>query len=155
MCSPTVIIEDGDLHDTGSAELALVPVIPGQQGQLQEELLVGLPLGGTTSKYFCSSVNIFRSHLVIVHDRDPDLLLGLVGCEGEHLVHCLVVLALHGAAVDGLDPDLDGVAEPPVAAHQHAERADVLHHGRGRCKEQQTEIKRLLGIMRAEARGKY
>ena len=44
ICSPTVIIEDGDLHDTGSAELALVPVIPGQQGQLQEELLVGLPL---------------------------------------------------------------------------------------------------------------
>ena len=80
----TVIVEDCNLHDAGPAELYFAGLISGEERQLEEELLVGLPL-------------------VVVHDGDPDLLLGLLGLEGEHLVHSLVVLALHGAPVDGLD----------------------------------------------------
>lgn len=82
----TVIIEDGDLHDAGPAELHVSRVI-GDERQLEEELLVRLPL-------------------VVVNNGDSDLLLGLLGLKVEHLVDCLVVLALHGAPVDGLHPDL-------------------------------------------------
>ena len=40
----TVVVEDGDLHDAGPAELEGVVVLGLHVGQLQEELLVRLPL---------------------------------------------------------------------------------------------------------------
>ena len=80
----TVIVEDGDLHDAGPAELNLPVVVPGEERQLEEKLLVWLPL-------------------VVIHNCDPDLLLSLLGLKSEHLIQGLVVLALHGATIDGLD----------------------------------------------------
>ena len=66
----TVIIEDCDLHDAGPAELYFAVFVSREERNLEEELLIRLPL-------------------VVVHDGN--------------LVHSLVVLALHGAPVDGLD----------------------------------------------------
>ena len=109
----TVIVEDCDLHDAGPAELYFAAFISGEERKLEEELLVRLPL-------------------VVVHDSDPDLLLGLHGLEGQDLIHGLVVLALIGRAVNGLDPDLDGVVQLPVATDEHLEGADAFHdRGRG------------------------
>ena len=50
----TVIVEDGDLHDAGPTQLHLPISVTLQHRQLEEELLVRLPL-------------------VVVHNRHPDL----------------------------------------------------------------------------------
>ena len=107
----TVIVEDGNLHDAGPAKLHLPVVVSGEKRQLEEKLLVRLPL-------------------VVIHNCDPDLLLSLLGLKSEHLVHGLVVLALHGATVNGLDLHLARVPQVPVAANQNFEGTNILHHGR-------------------------
>ena len=80
-----VVIEDGDLHDAGPAQLHVLRGTRREQRELQEEFLVRLPL-------------------VVVHDRDADFLLSFHGLEGEDLVHGLVVLALISGAVNCLHP---------------------------------------------------
>ena len=40
----TIVVENHDLHDAGPAELECVAVLALDVGQLQEELLVRLPL---------------------------------------------------------------------------------------------------------------
>ena len=50
----TVVVEDGDLHDACATELELPVVLGLDVGQLQEELLVRLPL-------------------VVVHNSDSNL----------------------------------------------------------------------------------
>ena len=52
--SPTVVVEDHDFHDAGPAQLDLAPVLGRQLLQLEEKLLIRLPL-------------------VVVHNGDFDL----------------------------------------------------------------------------------
>ena len=82
-----VVIEDGDLHDASPAQLHLLAraLASREQGELQEEFLVRLPL-------------------VVVHYRDADLLFGFHRLEGEDFIHGLVVLALVSRAINCLHP---------------------------------------------------
>ena len=63
----TVIVKNNDLHDGGSAEFDLLVVVVAEQVQLEEELLIRLPLVVVNNGYTNLKLNFILNMFNLIY----------------------------------------------------------------------------------------
>ena len=134
----TIVVEYGDLHDGSPPQPHLLAVPARNESELQEELLVRLPLVVVHDLYTNLEKEVihplllaisFFEYLLISIQFETHLFLLFSRFKCQDFVNSDVVLRFDGRSVDRLNSHFDGVVHVSMAEDLDGVRADVLEDG--------------------------